>query len=235
LAPVLHNSHRFALRRADTTAEGMVKMQNVTRSKTPELNGLSDEALVSLAKDGNDRAFEELMRRSWDKSLRLALCHLHDREDAVDEVQGAYWNAYQHLSTFTGQAKFSTWVGRIVINRCIMRIRSNKRAKLLSFDHMPTVSEGPNIQDTYRWCNPEEQLGSNQVSELIKSELRCVPKLLRTAVEMRHIQGLSLDEIGSQLGINLGAVKTRVSRGNQYLRDRMVRHLGERGVASLTP
>lgn len=210
-------------------------MQDVTPSKTPELISLSDEALVRLAKGGNDRAFEELMRRSWDRSLRLALCHLRDREDAIDEVQSAYWNAYTHLSSFTEQAKFSTWVGRIVINRCIMRIRSSKRAKVLSYDHMPAVSEGPNVQDTYRWCNPEEQLGSEEVSELIMSELRRVPKLLRTAVEMRHIQGLSLDEIGSQLGINLGAVKTRVSRGNQYLRDRMVRHLGQRGVASLTP
>lgn len=210
-------------------------MQDVTRSKTPEFNSLSDEVLVRLAKDGDDRAFEELMRRSWDRSLRLALCHLHDREDAIDEVQGAYWNAYTHLSTFTGQAKFSTWVGRIVINRCIMHIRANKRAKMLSYDHMPVASEGPNIKDTYRWCNPEEQIGSEEVSRLIKTELRRVPKLLRTAVEMRHLQGLSLDEIGSRLGINLGAVKTRVSRGNEYLRERMVRHLGQRGVASLTP
>ena len=210
-----------------------MKMQDKTESKSPELLNLSDDALVKLAKGGNDRAFEELMRRSWNRSLRLALCHLRDREDAVDEVQAAYWNAYTHLSSFTEQAKFSTWVGRIVINRCIMRLRSSKRAKVLSFDNMPT-SEGPNVQDTYRWSNPEERLGSYEVSQLIKSELRCVPKLLRTAVELRHLQGLSLDEIGAQLGINLGAVKTRVSRGNQYLRERMIRHLGERGVASLT-
>jgi len=45
---------------------------------------------------------------------------------------------------------------------------------------------------------------------------------------------LPLNEIGSQLGINIGAVKTRISRGNKYLRDRMTRHLGQRGVASLT-
>jgi RNA polymerase sigma-70 factor (ECF subfamily) len=206
---------------------------HVAHSK-PDFVEVSDETLVKFAKAGNGGAFEELMRRSWDRSLRLALCHLRDREDAVDEVQTAYWKAYTHLSTFTEKSKFSTWVGRIVINGCIMRLRSGKRMKELSFDQIPGIPEGLHARDKHRWSDPERQLGSREVSALIQNELRCVPKLLRTAVEMRHLQGMSLDEIGGRLGINVGAVKTRVSRGNQYLRDRMERHLGERGVASLT-
>lgn len=197
------------------------------------MEGKSDEALVKLAKSGNDSAFAELMNRSWDRSMRLALCHLHDREDAADEVQSAYWKAYTHLNTFEENSKFSTWVGRIVINRCIMRLRSSKRERVLSFDGLPSAAEGPHMRDSYRWSNPEEQLGSSEVSSLVLSELKRVPKLLRRAVELRHVQGLSLDEIGAELGIHVGAVKTRVSRGNQYLRDRMIRHLGARGVASL--
>jgi RNA polymerase sigma-70 factor (ECF subfamily) len=209
-------------------------MHCVANSKPIDILGVSDEALVKSAKAGNEGAFEELMRRSWDRSLRLAVCHLLDKEAALDEVQSAYWKAYTHLNTFTERAKFSTWVGRIVINGCIMRLRSNGRAQLLSFDHMPGVPEGQHVRDKHRWCDPEEELGSRQVSRLVRNELNCLPKLLRTAVEMRHLQGLSLDEIGVQLGINIGAVKTRISRGNQYLRDRMTRHLGQRGVASLT-
>jgi RNA polymerase sigma-70 factor (ECF subfamily) len=212
----------------------MLNMQAVANSRSQKLINSSDEALVKSAKAGNDTAFEELMRRSWDRSLRLALCHLRDQEDAVDEVQSAYWRAYTHLNTFNGKAKFSTWVGRIVINGCIMRLRSARRAKVLSFDHMPGLSEGPQVRDKHRWCDPEEELGSREVSDLLQKELRCVPKLLRSAVELRHLQGLSLDEIGLRLGLNVGAVKTRVSRGNQYLRNRMTRHLGRRGVASLT-
>jgi RNA polymerase sigma-70 factor (ECF subfamily) len=209
-------------------------MQLVAKSNPGNWLDVSDESLVASAKAGNEDAFEELMRRSWDRSLRLALCHLRDHEDAVDEVQTAYWKAYTHLNTFTGKSKFSTWVGRIVINGCIMRLRARKRMKAFSFDQIPAVPEGMHMRDKHRWCDPEEQLGSVQVSNLVQKELRCVPKLLRTAVEMRHLQGLSLDEIGVRLGINVGAVKTRVSRGNQYLRDRMALHLGDRGVASLT-
>jgi len=212
----------------------MNTMGSIFTSQAKDLATMSDEALVQWAKAGKDDAFEELMRRSWDQSLGLALFRLRNREDAIDEVQGAYWKAYTHLSTFKGGAKFSTWVGRIVINRCIMRLRSSKRAKALSFDHMAGVLEGPRLRDTRSWCDPEEQLGSRQVSDLVQNELRCIPKLLRRAVEMRHMQQLPLNEIGSQLGINIGAVKTRISRGNKYLRDRMVRHLGQRGVASLS-
>jgi RNA polymerase sigma-70 factor (ECF subfamily) len=202
--------------------------------RASELVDTSDEALVKSAKDGNDNAFEELVRRSWDRSLRLALCHLRDREDAIDEVQSAYWKAYTHLSTFTEKSKFSTWVGRIVINGCIMRLRSSRRARVLSFDHAAGVPEGPHLQDQYRWSDPEEELGTREVSALVRRELRCIPKLLRTAVQLHHLQGLSLDEIAVLLNVKVGAVKTRVSRGNQYLRDRMRRHLGQRGVASLT-
>ena len=209
-------------------------MHAVANCRTQDLAELSDQALVRSAKAGNDQAFEELMRRSWDRSLRLALCRLRDHEDAIDEVQSAYWKAYTHLNTFTERAKFSTWVGRIVINGCIMRLRSSRRAKVLSFDHMPGVPEGPHVQDQHRWSDPEEQLGSREVSDLVKHELRCVPRLLRTAVELHHLHGMSLDEIARRLGIKVGAVKTRVSRGNQYLRARMTRHLGQRGVASLT-
>jgi RNA polymerase sigma-70 factor (ECF subfamily) len=209
-------------------------MRSVATCKAVDLTKLSDEALVKSAKAGNDLAFEELVRRSWDRSLRLALCHLRDHEDAADEVQCAYWKAYTHLSTFSEKAKFSTWVGRIVINGCIMRLRSGRRAKIVPLDHVPGLPEGSHLQDEHRWSDPEEELGSRQVSDLVRHELRCVPKLLRTAVQLHHLQGMSLDEIAGQLGINVGAVKTRVSRGNQYLRARMTRHLGQRGVASLT-
>lgn len=195
---------------------------------------LSDEVLVALAKSGVDSAFEELMSRSWDRCLRLALCHLRNREDAVDEVQTAYWKAYTHLNSFSEEAKFSTWVARIVINGCIMRLRSAKRMKVLSFDQVPGASEGSFVQDLSRWCDPEQQLGTQEVTDRVQYELKRVPKLLRTALELRHIHGLSLEEIGDQLGIKVGAVKTRIGRGKQYLRDRMKPHLGTRGAATLT-
>ena len=75
-------------------------MHPVANSKALDLADVSGEALVKSAKAGNERAFEELVRRSWDRSLHLALCHLRNYEDALEEVQSAYWRAYTHLHTF---------------------------------------------------------------------------------------------------------------------------------------
>jgi RNA polymerase sigma-70 factor, ECF subfamily len=199
-----------------------------------DLADVSNEALVKSAKAGNDRAFEELVRRSWAQSLHLALGHLGDYEDAVDELQSAYWRAYSHLHTFAEKAQFSTWVGRIVINGCIVRLRrSSRRAKIVSFDLFPDIQEGPSFQDRHRWSDPEEEIGSRQVSDLVRHELRYIPRLMRTAVQLHHLQGMSLEEVAVLLNISVGAVKTRVSRGTHYLRARMTRHLGQKGVASL--
>jgi RNA polymerase sigma-70 factor (ECF subfamily) len=193
-----------------------------------------ENVLVDLAKSGSDQAFEELISRSWDTCMRLAVCHLRNQDDAVDEVQTAFWKAHTHLKTFSGDAKFTTWVSRIVINRCIMRLRSRKRMPLVAFDMIPGVTDGPWIRDTDRWSDPEQRFGSTEVAALVHHELARIPKLLRTALELRYVRGLSLDEIGVELGITVGAVKARVSRGNKYLRDRIEPHCGNLGLATLT-
>ena len=209
-------------------------MHPVANSKALDLADVSDEALVKSAKAGNERAFEELVRRSWDQSLRIAFCHLRDHEDAVEEVQSAYWRAYTHLNTFAEKAKFSTWVGRIVVNGCLVRLRSSRGAKIFSFDAVYGIPEDPHLQDRHRWSDPEEETGTRQVSDLVRHELQYIPKLLRTAVHLHHLQGMSLEEVAVLLNIGVGAVKTRICRGNKYLRARMTRHLGQKGVASLT-
>jgi RNA polymerase sigma-70 factor, ECF subfamily len=210
-------------------------MQTLVKHSTcKSMAELSEESLVALAKSGVDAAFEELMGRSWDRCIRIALRYLRNEEDAADEVQAGFWRAYIHLASFSEEAKFSTWVARIVINGCIMRLRSARRLKVLSFDEVPGATEGSCMHDRSRLCDPEQQLGTSQVTEKVRHELQSLPRLLRIPLELRHIEGLSLQEIGDQLGIKVGAVKTRIGRGKQFLRDRMNPHLGIRGGATLT-
>ena len=83
--------------------------------------------LVRLTKLGNVPAFEELVSRTRDVCLRVATSILRCREDARDEVQNAFWLAYSRIDLFTYQSKFSTWLARIVINRCFLRLRTGQR------------------------------------------------------------------------------------------------------------
>jgi RNA polymerase sigma-70 factor (ECF subfamily) len=138
-----------------------------------------------------------------------------------------------HLNTLAEDAKFSTWLGRIVTNRCMQRLRSSGRLKILSFEQIPGVLERGPMSDRHQWCDPEERLGNRQVSDLIQRELQRIPKLLRAPLQL-YVQGLSIEDIGNRLNVTTYTAKTRITRGKKYLRDRMTRHLGRRGVASLT-
>ena len=68
--------------------------------KSSSFEGLSDEQLVRLSQAGRRDAFSELTRRNYSVSLKLAISILHDREEAEDEVQNAYWKAWQHIDQF---------------------------------------------------------------------------------------------------------------------------------------
>ena len=94
----------------------------------------SDEELVAEAQGGEHPAFAELMRRHQASALKLAGSILPDTQDAQDEVQNAFWKAFQHLNQFNREARFTTWLTRIVVNQCLMKIRRDRRASFLYLD-----------------------------------------------------------------------------------------------------
>src|SRR5450631_4465037 len=95
------------------------------------MRDLSDDDLLTLAQARNEAAFAELMRRNSSSSFKLALSIVKDRQDAEDEVQNSYWNAWRYLGQFQRGSKFPTWISRIVINHCLMRLRKARRANFL--------------------------------------------------------------------------------------------------------
>src|SRR5215467_14621104 len=114
--------------------------------------------LVRLAKSGNVPAFEELVARTTDVCLRVATSILRSREDARDEVQNAFWLAYSRLELFTYQSKFSTWLARIVINRCFLRLRSCQRRPLVA-NHTTKEGGQPHTYEAVTSETPEINLG----------------------------------------------------------------------------
>ena len=104
------------------------------RIYNPEFAGIEDEALVRMAQSGNNAAFAELIERHQATVKRLATSILRDATNAEDEVQNGFWKAFEHLNQFQQDAKFSTWLSRIVVNQCLMRLRKERRAKFLYLD-----------------------------------------------------------------------------------------------------
>lgn len=194
---------------------------------------LSEDSLVKRAQQGDGAAFEELISRTHGLCLAVATGILHNQDDAADEVQNAFWKAYTHLSLFSQQARFSTWVVRILINFCYVRLRRARRIRFVSYDGVAPDGEKYIAYDAIDYRTPERHLGGDEIDELVRGEVRCIPKLLRIPVELYYLQGLPIEEVARQLDLSIPAAKSRLHRAQVYLHARMVRHCGRRGSGAL--
>jgi len=187
-----------------------------------------------MAREGHENAFAELMNRARDRCMRLAVCILRNRDDAIDELQNAFWKAYSHLDTFNQQAKFSTWVARIVINNCYMRLRKMGAFRVVSTEGVDQNGEPYILHEAIEKYTPEGAAGGTELRALVRAELSGVPRLLRLPIQLHYLEERPLEEVARLLGLTLAATKSRIHRGQSYLRNRMERHCGRRGPATLT-
>ncbi|MEZ5400443.1 MAG: sigma-70 family RNA polymerase sigma factor [Bryobacteraceae bacterium] len=183
-----------------------------------------EDELIAAAQSGDRAAFDELIRRNYDASLRLATFLLHSRDDAEDEVQSAYTRAFEAIPSFREQAKFSTWITRIVMNCCLMRIRRVKRARVQSIDD---DGGGESMPLALRDRSPDQEaeVGRTQMLDRLRAEIRRIPPLFRDILELRDLEELPFPEVAERLGISVPAAKSRLLRARSELRRRMERHI----------
>lgn len=194
----------------------------------------TDEELVRAAQNSEEAAFAELMRRHSAASFKLAVSILRDPHEAEDEVQNAYWKAYRHIGQFEFGSRFSTWMTRIVMNQCLMRLRQARRAKFLYLDETLPGEDRVNLELPDQSETPEEELGRKEMAQLVEREIRRIPPLLRNALVLREVNELPMPEVAERLGISVAAAKSRLLRARHELRARLEKYCGEMGPATLT-
>jgi RNA polymerase sigma-70 factor (ECF subfamily) len=191
-----------------------------------------DEGLVILAQQGDNAAFAQLVERHYNACLKLATSILRDREDAEDEVQNACWKAYEHIGQFQRDAKFSTWLTRIVVNQCLMRLRQHRRQKMVYVED--AAGEDSRVMEfPSEGLSPEVELGQTQVAQVLRKEISCIPPLLRNVFLLRDVQEMPMQDVADRLGISLAAAKSRLLRARVELRNRLRKHEGRLGAATL--
>ena len=171
-----------------------------------------------------ERAFTEIVEQYSDLAYSVAFRMLRNAEDAEDAVQEAYISAYKSLPNFKGQSKLSTWLYRIVVNACLMKIRKDKsRAKYLS-------EKAYDDAIVYDWKNdPEEAAVNSELRSILESGLDLLSPDLRAALVLRDIQGLSTEEAAEVLEISIASLKSRLHRARIQLR----KHLEEYSALSM--
>jgi RNA polymerase sigma-70 factor (ECF subfamily) len=196
---------------------------------------MDDSELVRLAQQGRRDAFGELTRRNYRMSLKMAMSILRDKESAEDEVQNAWWKAYEHIGQFQVTAKFSTWMTRIVVNQCLMRLRRQKRVQFHYLDDVRAGEDQRGVMELVgSESTPESRLGSSEVADVLRTEIGRIPPLLRKVFTLRDVDELPMPEVAERLGISVAAAKSRLLRARAELRSRMEKHCGQRGVGTLT-
>ncbi|MDQ6676582.1 MAG: sigma-70 family RNA polymerase sigma factor [Acidobacteriota bacterium] len=194
----------------------------------------TDEELVRLSQQGRQDAFAELIRRNTSPAFKLAVSILKERQEAEDEVQNAFWKAYQHIGQFQLDSKFSTWLTRIVVNQCLMRLRQTRRTRFLFLDDTLIGERRATLELVDSGRSPEKELGSKELGRLLQSEIRRIPPLLRNVFVLRDVDELPMPQVAQRLGISVAAAKSRLLRARLELRSRLEKHCGSQGRATLT-
>jgi RNA polymerase sigma-70 factor (ECF subfamily) len=169
---------------------------------------LTDHHLVTRAKAGRLDAFEELVRRHRDRIYRIALRMLGDPSDAEDATQDAFVQAWQRLADFRSESAFSTWMHRIVTNRCLDMLRARRPTGALPEGESP--ADRPDRIAEGRWA----------VADLKLAITRLTPEQ-RAPLVLRDLEGLTYEEIAETLGVSLPAVKSRLHRARLELFEQM--------------
>lgn len=203
------------------------------RIYNPVFAGVPDSTLVALAQRGDNQAFAELIERHTATAKRMAYSVLRDETNAEDEVQNAFWKAYEHIAQFQQDAKFSTWLSRIVVNECLMRLRKERRVRLTYLDDSQDREEMAPLDLPDQALTPESALARTEIGGILKEEIRKIPTLLRDVFILREVQELPMQEVAGKLGITVAAAKSRLLRARQELRLRLDRHCGRQGAATL--
>lgn len=185
---------------------------------------MTDPQLVDLAKQGDREAFGELIWRHWRKCVDLGCYFLRNRADAEDQTQSAFLKAFEHLGQYQGDAEFSTWLARIVANECLMLLRSRRRARFVYLDEVPTEPKALPIQLAAAGPDPEGDSAFRQLNQVLQSEVRRIPPLMRNVMLLRDIDGLPMKEVADRLGITVSAAKSRLVRARTEMRSRIKRH-----------
>lgn len=180
-------------------------------------NAKNDISLVIRAKEGDQKAYAELMQRYKDSIYFMALKMVNNKDNAMDLTVETFGKAFENIEKYKPDFAFSTWLFRIATNNCIDFIRK-KKLNVVSINNM-VDDEGDDrpMQIKADTLNPEESSIKKQQNEQIKLIVDKLPSRYRTLIILRYYDELSYEEIAQQLDLPLGTVKAQLFRARDLL------------------
>ncbi len=186
-----------------------------------DLEGLSDEELVEIARQGGENAIRLLVKRNNRRLFRVARAVVRDDAEAEDIVQETYVSAFTKLDSFRGNSRFSTWLTRIALNEALGRARKRRpSAELAELDIAYGANGGSVIMFPTSLKPPgaDAELARKQVRDLLEKAVDELPDPFRLVFILRDIEDMSTEDTASQLSLKPETVKTRLHRARRLMR-----------------
>jgi len=189
----------------------------------PATSSTAMDVLIARCLDGDQDAWDQIVRQHWRKVFNLAYKFVGRHDEAEDLTQDIFLKIFKALHTFDRRANFQTWLISISRNLCIDHYRSVRKER----ETMARDVDAAELSPVSRERGPYSQLEQLDLRHLIRKALAELPPSLRQAVILRDLQEFSYQEIAGQLGLPEGTVKSRINRGRLELA-RQLRRLQSR-------
>lgn len=185
---------------------------------TPGESQSDDRMLVERSLHGDREAFGALVERHAGTILSMTYRMIGNRSEAEDLTQETFLAAFKALSRFRNEARFSTWLYRIGINKCKDWLRARGRP----IEELGEESESPDLTD---WMiderTPEQALSQKQLAVHLEQAIQALPVWYREAFVLKHVEGLSYEEMSQILDVGKDTLKMRVYKARIHLRQKL--------------
>lgn len=191
---------------------------------------LDDNVLLEELRKGAPQAAEMLFDRFHGKIYSLAMSILKNESDAEEATQDVFLTVVQKAHTFKGNSALYSWIYRICVNTCLMRLRGKRRGETVSIeDFMPVFTEdGMHASLIDDWSKEVERKAlDKELGQVIKQFTGNLSEKYRVVFVLSDVEGLSNEETAQILGLTVPAVKSRLHRARLYLREQLARYLRE--------
>lgn len=172
--------------------------------------GDADDELAIRCREGNQRAFNELVTRYQSRIFLFTYRLLLDRSEAEDAVQETFLRAFKALPKYRPDGYFSSWIYRIALNECRRRIRSRKVT--VSLEIVDSVSSSP---------DPQNAMMTGERNRVVRMAVDALPEHYRVVMMLFYFEEMSVDQISRTINVSVSAVKVRLYRGRERLSRRL--------------
>ncbi len=191
----------------------------VLKRKTDE----SDLIARAMCKD--EAAIREIIKDNNLRLFRIARSVLKDNGEAEDVLQESYIKAFAALAKFRGDSSLKTWLSRIVLNECLQLLRNPQRNKFKMDELRPEAQIIQFPYSTDQPLDPERNMAQRELIDIVEKAVDHLPDEFRLVLVARTIEGLSIEDTATLLGLKPETVKTRLFRARKLLKEALAEHI----------